>query len=41
MSRRVVIGDGSLISHGAVVHGASVGRGSLVGLGPSYLTALK
>jgi len=35
--RKVVVGDGSLISHGAVVHGASVGHGSLVGIGAILL----
>ncbi len=38
---RVTIGDGSLISHRAVVHGASIGRGALVGIGAILLDGVE
>jgi carbonic anhydrase/acetyltransferase-like protein (isoleucine patch superfamily) len=36
-----VIGDDVVIGHGAIVHGMSVGRGSLIGMGATVLSRTK
>ena len=35
--RKVVIGEGSIISHGAIVHGSIIGKNVLVGIGAVVL----
>ena len=36
---KVVIGEGSIVSHGAIVHGGNIGKNALVGIGAIILGA--